>query len=70
MYYMYYIKLDMDKKNHRPNLSIRLSPAALKRAKIAAAASESTIGKWLEEAIDEKIQRQRKTDWETKWYNT
>ena len=69
-YYMYYISLEMDRKKHRPNLSIRLDPEALKRAKMAAAASESTIGKWLEEAIEEKIQRQRKTNWETKWYNT
>jgi len=67
---MYYISLEMDKRNHRPNLSIRLNPESLKRAKMAAAASNSTIGKWLEEAIEEKIQRQTKSDWETKWYNT
>ena len=66
MYYMYYNN-DMKQAKNWPNLSIRLSPEALKMAKIAAAASYSTIGRWLAEAIEEKAQRQRKTDWESKW---
>ena len=57
----------MKQAKNWPNLSIRLSPEALKMAKIAAAASNSTIGKWLAEAIEEKLERQRKTEWETKW---
>lgn len=66
MYYMYY-NYGMKQTKHWPNLSIRLSPEALRRAKMAAAAANSTIGRWLAEAIEERIQRQRKTDWETKW---
>lgn len=67
MYYMYYNYCDMKQTKNWPNLSIRLSPEALKMAKMAAAASYSTIGRWLAEAIEEKAQRQRKTDWESKW---
>jgi predicted HicB family RNase H-like nuclease len=57
----------MKQMKHWPNLSIRLNPEALKMAKMAAAASTTTIGKWLAEAIEEKIERQRKTEWESKW---
>lgn len=57
----------MKQAKNWPNLSIRLNPEALKLAKMAAAASKLTIGQWLVEAIEEKAQRQRKTDWETKW---
>jgi len=57
----------MKQSKNWPNLSIRLNPEALKMAKIGAAAANSTIGRWLTEAIEEKIQRQRKADWETKW---
>ena len=64
---MYYNYGDMKQTKHWPNLSIRLSPEGLKMAKIAAAAANSTIGRWLAEAIEEKIQRQQKTEWETKW---
>jgi len=67
MYYMYYNYFDVKQTNHWPNLSIRLNPEARKMAKLGAAASNSTIGKWLAEAIEEKIQRQQKTEWETKW---
>jgi hypothetical protein len=67
MYYMYYNCRDMKQMKHWPNLSIRLNPNALQMAKVAAAASNSTIGRWLAEAIEEKIERQRKTEWETKW---
>jgi len=67
MYYMYYNYHNMNKISYWPNLSIRLSPEALRMAKVAAAASNSTIGKWLADAIEEKIQRQCKTDWQTKW---
>jgi len=57
----------MRQTKHWPNLSIRLNPDALKVAKVAAASSNSTIGRWLAEAIEEKIERQRKAEWETKW---
>ncbi|MFC1998386.1 hypothetical protein ACFLVR_01930 [Chloroflexota bacterium] len=57
----------MKQTKHWPNLSIHLNPEALKVAKIAAAASNSTIGRWLAEAIEEKIQRQQKTEWGSKW---
>ena len=46
-------------KGTRPNLSIRLSPEALQRARIAAVTQKKTLGEWLEEAIDEKIEREQ-----------
>jgi len=64
---MYYCNRMMTKANNWPNLSIRMSPDALKRAKVAAAAADCTIGQWLTEAIDDKIERQRRTTWESKW---
>ena len=42
----------------KPNLSIRMDPEALHRAKIAAVMSKKTLGQWLEEAIKEKVQRE------------
>jgi hypothetical protein len=41
-----------------PNSSIRIRPEALGRAKKAAKLRKTTMGRWLEEAISEKIDRE------------
>ena len=44
----------------RPNLSVRMDPEALHKARIAAVTQKKTLGQWLEEAIVEKIERDQK----------
>jgi predicted HicB family RNase H-like nuclease len=44
----------------RPNLSIRMNPDVLHQARIAAVTKKKTLGQWLEEAIAEKIEREKK----------
>ena len=41
-----------------PNFSIRINPVALQRARDAARKGKKTLGRWLEEAISEKIHRE------------
>ena len=43
---------------HHPRLSVRMDPSMLKLASEAAKAKGHTVGKWLEEAISEKIERE------------
>jgi predicted HicB family RNase H-like nuclease len=43
-----------------PNTSIRVDREALHQARIAAVTARKTLGAWLEEAIQEKIQREQK----------
>ena len=43
---------------HQPRLSIRMEPSMLKLAAQVAKANGQTVGKWLEEAIREKIKRE------------
>ena len=40
-----------------PNFSVRINPAARQRARDAAIRQKKTLGKWLEEAILEKAER-------------
>jgi len=42
----------------KPNVSIRIDPEVLHQAKVAAVTEKKTLGKWLEEAIKEKIIRE------------
>jgi len=42
-----------------PNISIRLNPEAYHEARIAAVTARQTLGQWLEEAIREKIEREK-----------
>ncbi len=42
-----------------PNVSVRVSPDALHRARVAAVTARKTLGKWLEEAINEKLEREK-----------
>ena len=42
---------------HQPRLSVRMEPEALRLANERAKAAGKTVGRWLEEAIREKIER-------------
>jgi len=42
---------------HKPRLSIRMEPEALRRANERAKAEGVTVGHWLEAAIQEKLER-------------
>ncbi len=44
---------------HQPRLSVRMEPEALRLANERAKAAGKTVGRWLEEAIDEKAARER-----------
>jgi predicted HicB family RNase H-like nuclease len=44
----------------KPNTSIRIDPDILHQARIAAVTQKKTLGRWLEEAIVEKIKREQK----------
>jgi predicted HicB family RNase H-like nuclease len=48
-------------RQHRrkPNVNIRIDPESVHRAKVAAVSVKKTLGQWLEEAIAEKIERER-----------
>lgn len=46
----------------KPNISIRIDPEVLHQAKIAAVTAKMTLGEWLEEAINQKIQRSKEND--------
>jgi len=48
-------------KGITPHLSIRMNPDVLHQAKIAAVIQKKTLGQWLEEAIAEKIEREKLT---------
>ena len=43
---------------HQPRLSVRMDPTVLKLASQHAKGKGHTVGKWLEEAIREKIERE------------
>jgi len=47
----------MKDSKSKPNVSIRIDPEVLHLAKIEAVKNKKTLGKWLEEAIREKIER-------------
>ena len=44
----------------RPNLSVRMNPEVLHQAHVAAVIHKKTLGQWLEEAILEKIVRDKR----------
>ena len=43
----------------KPNISIRIDPDVLHQARIGAVTAKQTLGQWLEEAIREKIEREK-----------
>ena len=45
----------------KPNTSIRVDPDILHQARVAAVIQRKTMGRWLEEAILEKIEREQKS---------
>jgi predicted HicB family RNase H-like nuclease len=47
----------MKESRRKPNVSIRINPEILHQAKVAAVSSKKTLGDWLEEAIQEKVER-------------
>ena len=48
----------MKESKSKPNISIRIDPEILYLAKIEAVKAKVTLGQWLEEAIQEKIERE------------
>lgn len=50
----------MDEQPVRKPRNVKIDPAAMRRARIEALRSERSLGEWLEEAIDEKIERENK----------
>ena len=51
----------MKTKERRPICAIRMKPDILQQARVAAVTLKKTLGQWLEEAIAEKIERQKKS---------
>ena len=51
---------NMKAKDMRPTTGIRIKPDVLHQARVAAVTTKKTLGVWLEEAIQEKIQREQK----------
>jgi len=49
-----------------PNASIRINPVALQRARDVSIRQKKTLGKWLEEAIIEKADREDESNRESK----
>ena len=47
---------------HKPVLSVRMAPEALRMAKQHARATRKPLGAWLEEAVREKIAREGNHD--------
>ena len=45
---------------HQPRLSVRMEPSMLKLASQHAKNQGHTVGKWLEEAIREKMEREKR----------
>ena len=50
----------MNEKPIRKPRSIKVDPEALHRARVEALRSRKSLGEWLAEAIDEKIEREEK----------
>lgn len=55
----------MKQSRQKPTTSIRANPDILHQARVAAVLQKKTLGQWLEEAIVEKIERERKPVQET-----
>ncbi len=51
--------LAMKESRRKPNTSIRIDPEAVHQARLAALTQRKTLGQWLEEAIEEKIEREK-----------
>ena len=49
----------MKESKAKPTTSVRVDPEILHQARVSAVTSKKTLGKWLEEAILEKIEREK-----------
>jgi len=49
----------MRQSRRKPNVNIRIDPDAVHRAKVAAVSVKKTLGQWLEDAIAERIEREK-----------
>jgi predicted HicB family RNase H-like nuclease len=54
------MKTGRPRTGRKPNTSIRVDLDILHQARIAAVTQKKTMGQWLEEAILEKVERERK----------
>jgi len=52
--------MSMKESKRKPPTTIRINPDVLHDARVAAVSSRKTLGQWLEEAIEEKIEREQK----------
>jgi predicted HicB family RNase H-like nuclease len=50
----------MNEKPVRKPRNVKIDPEALHKARVEALRARKTLGEWLEEAIDEKIEREQK----------
>jgi len=50
---------EMNEKPIRKPRNVKIDPVAMRRARIEAIRGERSLGEWLEEAIDEKIEREK-----------
>ena len=51
--------IGMKESKAKPTTSIRVDPAILHQARVSAVTAKKTLGKWLEEAIMEKVGRDK-----------
>ena len=51
-------------EEQRVTHSIKIKLSILRNGKIAAVTANKTLGQWLEEAIQEKSERERRDQWE------
>jgi len=49
----------MKESKSKPNVSIRIDPDVLHQAKVEAVKAKKTLGQWLEEAIKEKVKKEK-----------
>ena len=43
-------------------MAVRINPETFRKARHAALDAETTVGKWLEDAIEEKLQREKESN--------
>jgi len=55
----------MKTQERRPICAIRMKPDVLHQARVAAVTQKKFLGRWLEEAIVEKIEREQKLNEES-----
>ena len=51
----------MQKKRAKPAVGVRVDPEILHQARVRAVTQRKTLGRWLEEAIIEKLKREEKS---------